>query len=52
MSDVTVKKGAKIYYAVIDSDSYIGDNCVIGEKTADKNNIVVVAKDSNIEGEV
>ena len=49
MSDVIIKKGAKIYYAVIDSDSYIGDNCVIGKKTADKDNIVVVPKDSNIE---
>lgn len=52
MSDVTVKKGAKIYYAVIDSDSCVGCNCIVGDKNADKNSIVVLPKDSNIEGAV
>ena len=48
MADVVIHKGAKIYYSIIDSDSDIGENVTIGSKDAGKDNITVIAKESNI----
>ena len=48
MADVVIHKGAKVYYSIIDSDSDIGENVTIGSKDAGKDNITVIAKESNI----
>ena len=48
MEDVTVKKNAEVYTAIVDSDSTILCHAVVGNANADKNNITVIAKGSVI----
>ena len=42
MGNVTVKKGAKVEYAIIDHDTVIGENVVIGGSRADGHKITVL----------
>ena len=48
MDDVLIKKGAKVYTSIVDSDSVIGENATVGTEGAGKDNIVVVAKGTEI----
>ncbi len=49
MDDVIIKSGAKVYMSIIDSDSIIGEGAIVGKENADKSNITVIAKYSEIE---
>ena len=49
MDDVVIKKGAKVYTSIVDADTVINENAVVGIDGASKENIVVVAKGSVIE---
>ncbi len=42
MANVTIKKGAKVEYAIIDYDTVIGENATVGGKRADGNKITVL----------
>ncbi len=48
MEDVIVRRDAKVYTSIVDADSVIGEHCVVGKDGADKNNITIVAKGSNM----
>ena len=52
MSDVVIRKDAKVYYSIIDSDSEICEEAVVGAEDAGKDNITVIAKESKITKEV
>ena len=42
MANVTIKKGARVEYAIIDYDTVIGENAVVGASRADGNKITVL----------
>ncbi len=46
MEDVIIKKNARVYSAIIDADTAVEDNVIVGEEGADKNSITVIAKGS------
>ena len=48
MDDVVIEEGAKVYTAIIDADTVVGKNAVVGEENASKDKIVVVAKGTKI----
>lgn len=48
MDDVIIEENAKVYTSIIDSETVIGKEAVIGSENAKKDNIVVIAKGSNI----
>lgn len=48
MDDVIIEENAKVYTSIIDSETVIGKEAVIGTENAKKDNIVVIAKGSNI----
>ena len=48
MDDVIIEENSKIYTSIIDADVTVGKNTVIGIENAGKENIVVIAKASNI----
>ena len=56
MDDVVIEPGAKVYYAIVDSDSVIRSGVTVGVKDAGKDRITVIAKGSdvteNAEGQV
>ena len=48
MEDVRICSGARIYTAIIDSDTVVGKDCVVGKIGADKNDITVIAKGTSV----
>jgi glucose-1-phosphate adenylyltransferase len=46
MEDVLIKSGAKVYSSIVDSDCVIEKKVTVGEESADKSNITVIAKGS------
>lgn len=48
MEDVVIKSGAKVYTAIVDSDTVIESGVTVGKENVDKNNIVVIAKGTNV----
>ena len=48
MDDVIIKKNAKVFTAIIDADTIIGEGAIVGTENATKENIVVIAKGSVI----
>ena len=48
MDDVVIEENAEVYTAIIDADTIVGKGATVGTKDASKNNIVVIAKGSNI----
>ena len=44
MEDVTVKSGAAVYSAIVDSDVVVETGAVAGTENASKNDIAVFAK--------
>jgi glucose-1-phosphate adenylyltransferase len=48
MDDVIIKKGAKVYTSIVDADTVINEDAVVGTDGATKENIVVIAKGSDI----
>jgi ADP-glucose pyrophosphorylase len=48
MEDVTIKKGAKVYTSIIDSDTVVGAGATVGTENATKDKITVVAKGTEI----
>ncbi len=48
MDDVVIASGAKVFTAIIDADSYVGKNAVVGKENAPRDEIVVIAKGSKI----
>ena len=48
MEDVTIKSGAKVYSAIIDSDTVVEFGAVVGKENADKSEIVIVAKGTTV----
>ena len=44
MEDVTVKSGAKVYSAIVDSDTVVESGATVGTENADKSDIAIVAK--------
>ena len=48
MEDVIVRRDAKVYTSIVDSDSVIGESCVVGHDGADKNDITIIAKGTNM----
>ncbi len=48
MEDVIIRRDAKVYMSIVDADSVIGERCVVGKDGADKNEITIVAKGTNM----
>ncbi len=48
MEDVVIKKNARVYSAIIDADTTVAAGVTVGEEGADKNNITVIAKGSDV----
>ena len=48
MANVTIKKGARVEYAIIDYDTVIGENATVGGKRADGNKITVLGAGCNV----
>ena len=48
MEDVTVKSGGKVYSAIVDSDTVVEKNAVVGLENADKSDIAIVAKGTTV----
>ena len=48
MEDVVIKKNAKVYTAIIDSDTVVHEGATVGKAGADKSDITVIAKGSEI----
>ena len=48
MEDVTVKSGGKVYSAIVDSDTVVEKNAVVGVENADKSDIAIVAKGTTV----
>ena len=48
MDDVVIRKNAKVYTAIIDSDVEVLEGATVGKESADKSDIVVIAKGSVI----
>lgn len=48
MGDVVIKKGAKVEYAIIDHNSVIGENAIVGGKRADGCKITVLGAGSKV----
>ena len=48
MEDVTVRSGATVDYAIIDCDTVVCENAVVGNEHATKDDIVVVARGSEV----
>ena len=48
MDDVVIEENAEVYTAIIDADTIVGKGATVGTKDASKDNIVVIAKGSNI----
>ena len=48
MEDVTVKKGGKVYSAIVDSDTVVEENAVVGTENAAKSDIAIVAKGTTV----
>ena len=48
MDDVVIKKGATVNYAIVDSDAVIGENAKVSMPSASKENIIVIAKGTNV----
>jgi len=48
MEDVTIKSGGKVYSAIVDSDTVVEKNAVVGTENADKNDIAIVAKGTTV----
>ena len=51
MDDVVIRRGAKVYTAIVDSDTEIFENAVVGVENADRSEITVIAKGSEIKPE-
>ena len=51
MDDVIIRKGAKVYTSIIDSDTEVFEGAVVGVENADKSEITVIAKGSEIKPE-
>ena len=51
MSDVTIKSGARINYSIIDHDSIINENAVIGRTKSDSTEITIIGSNIEIERE-
>ena len=51
MDDVVIRKGAKVYTSIIDSDTEILENAVVGTENSDKSDITVIAKGSVVKSE-
>lgn len=51
MDDVIIRKGAKVYTSIIDSDTEVFEGAVVGIENADKSEITVIAKGSEIKPE-
>ena len=52
MEDVKICKGARVYTTIMDSDVTVSENCVVGVKGADKNNITVIAKGISVTSDI
>ena len=52
MEDVRIRSGARIYTAIIDSDAIVAENCTVGKKGADKNDITVIAKGASVNSDI
>ena len=48
MEDVIIKSGSSVYTAIIDSDAIVGDGACVGIENAGKDNITVIAKNTQI----
>ena len=48
MEDVIIKTGASVYTSIIDSDAVVGAGATVGTENAGKDNITVVAKNTQI----
>ena len=48
LEDVVIEAGAEVRYAIIDSGTYIGKNCKIGEVVTDISKVVVVGADITV----
>lgn len=48
MEDVTVKKGAQCYSAIVDSDCVLMEKSTLGTKGADKDHITIIGKGTEI----
>ena len=48
MEDVVICKNAQVYTSIVDSDSVIGEACVVGKEDAGKGNITIVAKGTHM----
>ena len=48
MEDVTVKNGGKVFSAIVDSDTVVEKNAVVGTENADKSDIAIVAKGTTV----
>ena len=48
MDDVVVKRNARVFTAIIDSDTVVGENATVGTENVGKDNIIVIAKGSEI----
>ena len=48
MNDVIVKKSARVYSAIVDSNTMIEEGAVVGKEGARKDDIIVIASDSVI----
>lgn len=48
LDDVTIENGAKVDYAIIDSGTTVGADCIIGSENADSSTIAVVGADIKV----
>ena len=48
MEDVTIKSGSTVYTSIIDSDAFVGEGASVGMENAGKDNITVIAKNTQI----
>lgn len=48
MDDVVIEPGAKVYYAIVDSESVIRSGVTVGRPDAGKDHITVIAKGSDV----
>ena len=48
MEDVTIKSGATVYTSIIDSDALVGEGARVGVENAGKENITVIAKNTQV----
>ena len=48
MDDVVIEPGAKVYYAIVDSESVIRSGVTVGRSDAGKDHITVIAKGSDV----